>query len=136
MIKSAGLIFILMGLFLLIPLSVWAMSAENALPDPAQEERAEKVGSELRCVVCQSESINDSQAEMAHDMRILIREKIKGGWTDDQILGYLRDRYGDFILLRPPFQTNTYVLWLLPFGFLMLAAGLLCLLFRRRARGG
>jgi len=106
--------------------------ADDALPNPQEEARAVAVGEELRCVVCQSESINDSQADMARDMRLLVREKIHQGWSDQQIFDFARARYGDFILLRPPVQTNTYMLWALPILFLTFAGCLILPLFRKR----
>ena len=101
--------------FLVLLISLAASAAtDEALGDPHQEARAHALGEELRCVVCQSESINDSQADMARDMRLLVREKIHQGWSDQQILDFARARYGDFILLKPPMQGNTYLLWGLP----------------------
>jgi cytochrome c-type biogenesis protein CcmH len=94
------------------------------------------LGQQIRCVVCQSESIEDSQADMAHDMRLLVREKIAAGWSDAQITEYLRARYGDFILLRPPVQENTLLLWGAPVLFLAGGAGLVASLLRRKNRGG
>jgi cytochrome c-type biogenesis protein CcmH len=111
-------------------------AGEQPLSDPAQEARALAIGNEVRCVVCQSESINDSQADMARDLRKLVRDKISLGWSDAQIFDYMRARYGDFILLRPPFQLNTLMLWLSPVLFLGLAAGCVFVLLRRRERRG
>ncbi len=116
-------------LLLLFSLPAWA---QETLPDPQQEARAVTLGEELRCVVCQSESINDSQADMARDMRLLVREKISQGWTDQQILTFARTRYGDFILLKPPLQSNTYLLWGLPLLFLGVAGVMIWPLFRKR----
>ncbi len=87
-----------------------AFSQDNAV----LERRAAALGDEIRCVVCQAESINDSAAPMAADLRLLIREKMAAGASDDEIKNWLRDRYGDFILLRPPVQGNTYILWSAP----------------------
>jgi cytochrome c-type biogenesis protein CcmH len=126
--KTLRLAVVVMA-FLLAP--AYAVTGE-VLADPGQEARAVVLGEELRCVVCQSETINDSQADMARDMRILVREKITEGWSDAQILDFMHSRYGDFILLKPPFQMNTYVLWMMPVMFLVLAAFLVSLLFRRR----
>jgi len=117
---------------LLLALLLCAAPAFADAPlDAAQEQRAQALGQEIRCVVCQSESIEDSQAEMAHDMRLLVRDKIREGWSDTQITEYLRTRYGDFVLLRPPVQENTTLLWAAPVLFLVLGAGLI-LTFRRR----
>jgi cytochrome c-type biogenesis protein CcmH len=108
--------------------------AQDALPDLAQEQRAQHLGEEIRCVVCQSENINDSQADMARDMRLLVREKIKEGQSDVQITDFLRTRYGDFILLKPPVQKNTALLWAAPILFLVIGAGLAVQLLKRRNR--
>ena len=126
---------ILAGMFFLI-LSGSVHAAEQPLPDPAQEARAVAIGNEVRCVVCQSESINDSQADMARDLRQLVRDKISAGWNDRQIFDFIRARYGDFILLRPPFQPNTFMLWLSPVLFFGIAAGCVLALLKRRAKKG
>ena len=89
------------------------------------------LGNTFRCVVCQSESINDSQADMARDLRQLVRDKIHAGWTDQQVTDYVRTRYGDFILLKPPVQSNTLLLWGAPAVFLGLAGIGLFMTFRR-----
>jgi cytochrome c-type biogenesis protein CcmH len=118
-------------LLVLLLLSLPAF-ADDSLPDTQQEARAVAIGEELRCVVCQSESINESQADMARDLRILVREKIGEGWSDQQIMDFAKSRYGDFILLKPPVQANTYVLWALPLLFLAMAAFVVKALFARK----
>jgi len=110
------------------------VSSACAAVDPAIEARARILGDELRCVVCQSSSINDSQADMARDMRQLVRDKIEAGWSDQQILNYMQKRYGDFILLRPPLQANTWILWLAPWLFGLLAAGIGIMTATKRQR--
>lgn len=100
-----------------------AAPAPGTLADPAQEARARALQKELRCMVCQGESIDESNAPLAADLRSLIREHIKAGESDDQIKQYLVARYGDFILMKPPFAANTYALWLTPFAVLIMAAG-------------
>lgn len=124
----------LTALLLLLSSSVFAAPLDKPLTDPAQEARAMAIGGELRCVVCQSESINDSQADMARDMRQLVRDKISSGWNDAQIIDYIRARYGDFILLRPPFQANTYILWLCPVLLLSFSGVGVWLFFRRKEK--
>lgn len=92
-----------------------ATAATEIMPNAADEARAHALGAQLRCVVCQSETINDSQADMARDMRLLVRDKISAGWGDKQIIQYMRERYGDYVLMKPPLRAGTLVLWGLPF---------------------
>ena len=88
-----------------------AVRPDEMLPDPALEARAREVGSELRCLVCRNQSIDDSDADLAHDLRVLVRERITAGDTNAQVVAYIRSRYGDFVLLRPPFEVGTLLLW-------------------------
>jgi cytochrome c-type biogenesis protein CcmH len=81
------------------------------LPDPVLEKRARTVGEELRCLVCRNQSIEDSEADLAHDLRVLVRQRIMAGDSDAQIVAYIRSRYGDFVLLRPPLTIGTALLW-------------------------
>ncbi|HEY0107718.1 MAG TPA: cytochrome c-type biogenesis protein [Rhizomicrobium sp.] len=103
--------------------AAWAVPAPGTLADPAQEGRARALQKELRCMVCQGESIDESNAPLAADLRALVRAHIKSGESDDRIKSYLVARYGDFILMQPPFQADTYALWLTPFLVLILAGG-------------
>ena len=126
--------------FLLLTLPAFArtvepVSPEMVLPDAVQESRAQSLGYEIRCVVCQSESINDSQADMARDLRLLVRDKIKAGMSDDEVREFLRSRYGDFILLKPPFQANTLLLWLFPV-IAILCGGCIAFAFFRTKKEG
>jgi cytochrome c-type biogenesis protein CcmH len=89
----------------------YAVRPDEMLADPALEARAERVGSELRCLVCRNQSIEDSEADLAHDLRLLVRRRITAGDTDDQVIAYIRSRYGDYVLLRPPFDLSTLLLW-------------------------
>ncbi len=102
------------------------------LPDAAQEQRARVLGRELRCLVCQNQSIEDSDAELARDLRRIVREQVAAGRSDTQVLDYLHARYGDFVLLRPPFTAGTALLWATP--VLALGAGALLVLGLRRRR--
>lgn len=119
--------------------SVGLMAAEPApapdqpLPDAGQEARARALFADVRCVVCQHESIADSPAGMAADMRRLVREEVAAGRTDEQVRRGLVDRYGDYILFQPPFRLGTLLLWLGPFA-LILGAGAALLLRSRRRR--
>jgi len=124
-------------LFLLAALPAQASPAPDSLSDPAAEARARNLQKELRCLVCQGESLDESNASLAVDLRRLIRARIKAGDSDQAIKNFLVARYGDFILMQPPFETNTYALWLTPFGVLILAAGIaVWVVFRAKRRQG
>jgi len=110
--------------FLVAVAGAAAEPAPGTLADPAQEARARALQKELRCMVCQGESIDESNAPLAADLRQLIREHIKAGESDAQIKDYLVARYGDVILMRPPFDSATYALWLTPLVVLMLGGGI------------
>lgn len=111
-----------------------ALAQETQLADPALEQRARDLSREIRCVVCQSQSVADSDADIAKEVRAIIREQIAAGKTDREIQDYLVARYGDFVLFDPPFKASTYALWLGPFAILALAAIGVALFFRRRAQ--
>jgi cytochrome c-type biogenesis protein CcmH len=110
--------------------AAFAVQPDEILPDPALETRARDLSRELRCMVCQNQSIDDSDAPLARDLRLLVRERLKAGDSDAQILDFLVARYGDFVLLKPRFGMHTALLWLLP--FLVLIAGVAALLTLRR----
>ena len=93
---------------------------DEILQDQKQEFRAREISKNIRCMVCQNQSIDESNAPLAKDLRILIRNKIKEGNRDDEIYKFLTDRYGDFILLKPPFKLSTLALWFLPFIFFII----------------
>ena len=107
-----------------------AVQPDEVMKDPALEARARSLSAELRCLVCQNQSIDDSDAPLARDIRLLIRERIGQGETNDAVRAYLVSRYGDFILLKPPFKPETLLLWLSP--VLTLGLGLVVVLFARR----
>ena len=109
-----------------------ASDPSERLPDPSQEARARHIFEQVRCLVCQNESIDDSQAELAHDLRQIVRGQIRAGRSDEQIKGFLVDRYGEFVLLRPGFSIGNAALWLGP--FLVVALGVVLLLGRLRNR--
>lgn len=106
---------------------VWAQTTnpgtELISSDPVIEERAREIGQSLRCVVCQNQSIDESDAPLAADMRKLVRTRLAEGDSNEQVISYMRDKYGDYVLLKPPVQGNTYILWALP--FLIMLAGLI-----------
>ncbi len=108
-----------------------AVRPDEMLSDPGLEARARAVGSELRCLVCRNQSIDDSDADLAHDLRVLVRERIKGGDSNDQVVAYIRSRYGDFVLLRPPFERVTLLLWGGPLLILLLGGVALARFYRR-----
>jgi len=99
-----------------------AVNPDEVLDDPALEQRARDLSIEIRCLVCQNQSIDDSDAELARDLRILVREKLTEGLTDRQILDFLVERYGEFVLLKPPFNSRTVLLWGLPLLVLLIGA--------------
>jgi cytochrome c-type biogenesis protein CcmH len=108
------------GALIALPLAVcltttaFAVTPAEKLSDPALEARARAITGELRCLVCQNQSIDDSDASLAKDLRVLVREKLKEGLSDAQVKDYVHDRYGDFVLLRPPFKSGTLLLWTAP----------------------
>tara|TARA_R110002096_G_scaffold248169_5_gene440634 strand:+ start:1052 stop:1513 length:462 start_codon:yes stop_codon:yes gene_type:complete len=112
-----------------------APSPDEAFADQAMEHRARGLYTRLRCVVCQSQSIDESNASLAQDMRIVVRERLVAGDTDAEILDYMQARYGDYVLMLPPLQSNTLVLWGLPFFILLAGGGLIFVYVRRQARG-
>jgi cytochrome c-type biogenesis protein CcmH len=111
-----------------------AVTPDEQLKDPKLEARARAVSRELRCVVCQNQSIDDSAAPLAHDLRVILRERLAAGDTDQQAKAYLVARYGDFVLLRPPFQPDTWALWLGPLAVLAAGGAGAALYIRSRAR--
>jgi len=123
----------LFGLILLTFLltSAHAVEPGEILKDPALEARARTISQELRCVVCQNQSIDDSNAPLAHDLRVIVRERLTAGDTDNQVLAFVEARYGQFVLLRPRFKLQTLLLWLTP---LLLLGGAAIFLFRARSR--
>jgi len=117
--------------------AVFCMAAASdpaeRLPDPAQEARAREIFKDVRCLVCQNESIDDSEAELAQDLRKLVREQVAAGRSEDQIKTYLTERYGEFVLLTPSFSAGNLALWIGPFVVVLLGAGLLFLRLRNRS---
>ena len=110
-----------------------AVQPDEILPDAKLEERARNLSRELRCMVCQNQSIDDSDAPLARDLRLLVRERLKAGDSDRQVMDFLTARYGDFVLLNPPLNAKTFLLWVLPAGLLVLGGIVLVLAMRRRA---
>src|SRR6476620_3503807 len=111
-----------------------AVQPDEIMRDPANEARARDLSRELRCMVCQNQSIDDSDAPLARDLRLLVRERLKAGDSDTQVLDFMTARYGQFVLLKPRFGWDTALLWLAPAGVLLAGVwGLVALLRRRRA---
>jgi cytochrome c-type biogenesis protein CcmH len=106
--------FMICMLVLLAPGAARAVTPDEMLKDPALEARARELSQELRCLVCQNQSIDDSAAPLAHDLRVLVRERLKAGDTNRQVLDFLVARYGEFVLLKPRFELHTLLLWGLP----------------------
>jgi cytochrome c-type biogenesis protein CcmH len=117
----------------LVP-TAYALNPSERLDDPVLEERAREVSKGLRCVVCQNQSIDDSDAELARDMRVLVRKRIAEGDSNDEVIDYVVSRYGDFVLLKPPLKTSTIGLWMAPILFLLIGIFGAWMLFRNRAR--
>ncbi len=120
---------------LLFSAPAFAVQPYEMLKDPAQEARAREVSKHLRCVVCQNESIDDSGAEIAHDMRVLVRERITAGDSNEQIISYMVGRYGDYVRLLPRFTPITFILWLGPLA-LLLAGGVIVMTRLRQPMAG
>jgi cytochrome c-type biogenesis protein CcmH len=110
-----------------------AVAPDEILKDPALEARARAVSKDLRCLVCQNQSIDDSDAELARDLRVLVRERIMSGDSNEDVIAYVVSRYGDFVLLNPPLKLKTYVLWFGPAALIIFGI-ILMVLFYRRAR--
>jgi cytochrome c-type biogenesis protein CcmH len=135
LIRAARLLFVVIGV--LVAQSAFAVEPDEILPDPNLEARARVISGELRCLVCQNQSIDDSAAPLARDLRLLVRERLKQGDSDSQVMDYLVQRFGEFILLRPRFEWQTLLLWIAPFSTLALGVvGAFVAMRRRRADSG
>lgn len=117
---------------LLVCLPAMALEPEERMDDPALEARARTLYQDLRCVVCQNQSLDDSPAEIAADMRAVVREQLRGGATNAEIRDFMVARYGDYVLLEPPVQPSTYPLWLAPGVLLVLGAALVAWFLMRK----
>ena len=114
--------------------AVMAVDPREMLDDPVLEARAREVSKGLRCLVCQNQSIDDSNADLARDLRQIVRERVAAGDSDAEAVNFLVSRYGDWVLLNPPFKPGTLVLWLGPLALLLLAAGVTFAYLRRQRR--
>ena len=111
--------------------AAYAVEPDERLDDPVLEERAREISQQLRCVVCQNQSIDESDAPLARDLRLIIRERLVAGDDNRAAIEFVVARYGDFVLLKPPFQTDTYFLWVGPFIFVLLGLLLVYYYFRK-----
>ena len=127
MIKTLLTIVIISIMIQLFLNNSYAVEPEEFLQNPKQEMRARDISKNIRCLVCQNQSIDDSAAPLAKDLRTLIRIKVQENDTDEEIYKFLTDRYGDFILLKPPFKISTFLLWSLPFVFFIIGIFILFL---------
>ena len=110
----------------------YAVQPDEVLPDPALEQRARALSQNLRCMVCQNQSIDDSDAPLARDLRLLVRERLQAGDSDGQVIDFVTARYGEFVLLKPRFGWHTALLWVAPPAVLVIGAVIVLLGFRRR----
>jgi cytochrome c-type biogenesis protein CcmH len=124
---------LVLAALVLAPLLAHAVEPEEMLSDPKLEARARAISAGLRCLVCQNESVDDSNAALAHDIRVLVRERLLAGDSDQQIRDFLVSRYGNFVLLKPPFEPGTYLLWLTPLLLLLGGGGAIFWNTRRKA---
>ena len=114
MIKHLRIAFLALVVALGAPIAAHAVQPDEMLADPKLEHRARDISGGVRCMVCQNENIDDSNAPLARDLRLLVRERLKKGDSDDQVRDYLVERYGDFVLLKPPLKPDTLILWITP----------------------
>ena len=129
MIRRAALLAL--GLVLLAAPAA-AVQPDEILADPALESRARAISKQLRCLVCQNQSIDDSDAPLARDLRIVVRERLTAGASDDEVMRFVTLRYGDFVLLSPPFKATTYALWLGPAAIVLIGIAAVAVFLRRR----
>jgi cytochrome c-type biogenesis protein CcmH len=111
-----------------------AIQPDEILEDKLLEERARVISKELRCLVCQNQSIDDSDAPLARDLRVLVRERLQAGESDEKVIKFVVDRYGDFVLLRPPIKASTLALWLSPIAILIVGVVILLMRFRKQEK--
>ncbi len=133
MIRRAALLAVLASV---LSAPVAAVEPDEILADPGLENRARAISKQLRCLVCQNQSIDDSDAPLARDLRIVVRERLTAGASDDEVVRFVAERYGDFVLLSPPFKATTYALWLGPAAILLIGAAAAAAFLRRRRIAG
>lgn len=121
-------------LFLMFASPTLAIQPDEILQDNGLEQRARVISKELRCLVCQNQSIDDSDAPLARDLRLLVRERLQTGEKNEEVIAFIVDRYGDFVLLRPPLKASTIALWISPVALLLLGFFLLLTWFRKHKK--
>lgn len=131
MFRSLGVLFSCL-FFLLASPAAHAVQPDEVLDDPSLEARAREISQHLRCLVCQNQSIDDSDADLARDLRIIVRQRLVAGDSNEEVFQFLVDRYGDYVLLSPPLRGATYALWFGPIVLLLVAGGTLLFAARRR----
>jgi cytochrome c-type biogenesis protein CcmH len=119
-------------LLIMAAFPAYAVRPDEMLANPGLEARARDISRDLRCLVCRNQSIDDSDADLAHDLRVLVRERVTSGDSNDQVIAFVRARYGDFVLLRPPFAIGTALLWGGPLLVLLLGGVAVARFYRRR----
>jgi cytochrome c-type biogenesis protein CcmH len=127
----------LIAFIVMVPLLIapcFAVLPDEVLKDPVLEARARVLSQDLRCLVCQNQAIDDSNAPLARDLRIIVRERLTAGDSDNQVIEYLVSRYGNYVLLKPPFHRNTALLWIAPFALLLIALAVAAAYLIRRKR--
>jgi cytochrome c-type biogenesis protein CcmH len=129
--KALAAFLLILGLFVSTS-AAYAVNPDEMLADPKLEARARALSERLRCMVCQNESIDDSNADLARDLRLLVRKRIVAGDSDQQVLDYLVSRYGEFVLLKPRFSARNFLLWAMPVIVLVFGAGGFVAYIRRR----
>ncbi len=127
----ARFVLIAVTLMLVITQS-FAVLPEEVLADPALESRARVISQDLRCLVCQNQSIDDSNAPLAKDLRVIVRERLTAGDSNEQVFGYVVSRYGNYVLLKPPLQADTFLLWASPFIVLVITLSVALIYLKRR----
>jgi len=121
-------------ILMLLTSPAWAVQPDEVLDDPVLEERARDISAGLRCLVCRNESIDESNAELARDLRLLVRERLVEGDSNEEVVDYVVDRYGEYVLLRPTFTGSSIILWLLPMAMLAIGLAMAVAFVRRRAQ--
>lgn len=127
-------IFAALAILVLAISSAHAVTPDEMLDDPALEQRARDISAKLRCLVCQNQSIDDSDASLAHDLRVIVRERLESGDTNEEVMDYVVSRYGEFVLLQPRFSARNLLLWGTPVIGLLLGLGAIVFLYRSRSR--